>query len=379
MHCSKTWRRRARPRSCRTCSKALARTSRCSSPIASIPRPKRSRGCSRRSGRYCRRCSCARRVDAATAVNGPPFAPPNRVGPDAITRFADIIDVRTPEEFAEDHVPGAINHPVLSSVERAEVGTLHAHASSFDAKKRGAAYISRNIADLVEHWRDRPRDWAPLIYCWRGGQRSRALTHVLNEIGWRAMQLDGGYRAYRRHVVDRLATLAPRFDYRVVCGMTGSGKSRLLGALRAEGAQVLDLEDLAKHRGSLLGDLPDQPQPTQKSFESLLLASLERFDASRPVVVESESRRIGRLQVPGALLDAMRAAPCLRVELPTAWRVALLKEEYAHFLADPVLLAQRLAPLVPLHGTATIERWSALARSGAFDALVEALLVEHYD
>ena len=312
-------------------------------------------------------------------MNGPPFAPQSRVGPDAIARFSAIIDVRTPEEFAEDHIPGAINHPVLSNVERAEVGTLHAQASAFEAKKRGAALISRNIADLVERWRANPRDWAPLVYCWRGGQRSRALTHVLNEIGWRAMQLDGGYRAYRRHVVDRLAALAPRLDYRVVCGMTGSGKSRLLGALRAEGLQVLDLEDLARHRGSLLGDLPDRPQPAQKFFESLLLASLERFDASRPVIVESESRRIGRLQVPDALLQTMRAAPCINVELSTASRIALLKEEYAHFLADPVLLAQRLAPLVPLHGKATIERWSAMAHGGEFDALVEALLVEHYD
>jgi tRNA 2-selenouridine synthase len=202
---------------------------------------------------------------------------------------------------------------------------------------------------------------------------------VLNEIGWRAVQLEGGYRAYRRHVVDRLATLPTRYAYRVVCGMTGSGKSRLLSALEAEGAQVLDLEDLAKHRGSLLGDLPKQPQPTQKRFESLVLERLERFDPKRPVIVESESKRIGRLQVPDALLDAMRAAPCLRVDLSTASRVALLKEEYAHFLADPLLLAQRLAPLVPLHGKATIDRWNAQAQSGEFDALVESLLVEHYD
>jgi tRNA 2-selenouridine synthase len=302
-----------------------------------------------------------------------------RVGPEAIARYSEVIDVRSPAEFAIDHVPGALNLPVLGDEERATVGTLHAQRSAFEARKAGAALISRNIAGIVERLQDRPRDWTPLVYCWRGGQRSRSLAHVLNEIGWRAAQLEGGYRAYRRHVVERLAELPTRFDYRVVCGMTGSGKSRLLSALSSEGAQVLDLETLARHRGSLLGDLPDEPQPSQKAFESALLATLEHFEPSRPVIVESESRRIGRLQVPDALLSAMRAARCIRVDLSLPMRVALLKGEYAHFLADPASLAQRLEQLVPLHGHATVERWSALAQARAFDELVRELLVEHYD
>jgi tRNA 2-selenouridine synthase len=297
----------------------------------------------------------------------------------ALSRFADVLDVRTPEEFADDHVPGAINCPVLTSAERAAVGTLHAQASAFEARKRGAALISRNIAGIVERFADRPRDWAPLVYCWRGGQRSRSLTHVLNEIGWKAVQLDGGYRAYRRHVVERLAVLPASFDYRVVCGLTGSGKSRLLGALDARGAQVLDLEALARHRGSLLGDLPDAPQPSQKAFESEVLHRLSAFDPGRPVFVESESKRIGRVQVPDALLERMRVALCVRLDLPRALRVALLKAEYAHFLADPALLADRLAPLVQVHGRETDARWNALAAAGDFDGLVDALLAEHYD
>jgi tRNA 2-selenouridine synthase len=301
------------------------------------------------------------------------------VGPEALARFADVIDVRTPAEFAEDHVPRAQNRPVLSNAERAEVGTLHANVSGFEAKKVGAALISRNIASIVEGFRDRPHEFAPLVYCWRGGQRSRSLAHVLNEIGWRAVQLEGGYRAYRRHVVAELAQLPKRFRYRVVCGLTGSGKSRLLSALDAAGAQVLDLEALACHRGSLLGDLPDAPQPTQKWFESMILDRLATLDPSRDVFVESESRKIGRVQVPEALLDAMRTSRCIRLELPLTLRVALLKDEYAHFLADPAALAQKLAALVPLHGRATIDRWSALAAAGDFDALVEALLLEHYD
>ena len=302
-----------------------------------------------------------------------------RVGPEAIVGRADVIDVRTPSEFAEDHIPGAINCPVLSDEERAIVGTLHAKASAFEAKKLGAALISRNIAGIVETLRDRPREFAPLVYCWRGGQRSRSLAHVMNEIGWRAVQLDGGYRAYRRHVVAALDALPARFAYRVICGLTGSGKSRLLAALAREGAQTLDLEGLARHRGSLLGDLPDDPQPSQKMFESLLLRALEGLDRARPVFVESESKKIGRLQVPEALLATMRGSPCVRVDLPRPMRIALLEEEYAHFLADPSLLAECLAPLVPLQGKATIERWNALATARDFDTLVGELLASHYD
>jgi tRNA 2-selenouridine synthase len=312
-------------------------------------------------------------------VNAPSFGAANRVGPDAIGSFAHIVDVRTPSEFADDHVPHAVNAPVLSNEERVRVGTLHAQSSAFEARKAGAALISRNIGVLLEAWRDMPRDFAPLVYCWRGGQRSRSLAHVMNEIGWRAVQLDGGYRAYRRYVVDQLTHVPGRYDYRVVCGMTGTGKSRLLAALRDEGAQVLDLEALACHRGSLLGDLPEAPQPSQRRFESELLQSLRGFDAARPVFVESESRRIGRVQVPPSMVDAMRAAPCIRIELSTPSRVALLKEEYAHFVREPSLLASRLATLIPLHGKATVQRWNDQARSGEFDAFVASLLSEHYD
>jgi tRNA 2-selenouridine synthase len=305
---------------------------------------------------------------------------PRTVGVDALAAHADRLDVRSPAEYADDHLPGAISCPVLDDDERARIGTLHAQVGAFEAKKAGAALVSRHIATILETIAaDKPRGWAPLVYCWRGGKRSASLTHVLNEIGFPAVQLDGGYRAWRRHVVARLADLPARFDYRVVCGVTGSGKSRLLGAIAAEGGQVLDLEALARHRGSLLGDLPGEPQPSQKAFESAILSALERFDASAPVWVESESRKIGTVQVPDALLASMRAARCVHVELTLPQRVALLKEEYAHFLADPDALSGRLAHLVPLHGRETIARWSALARERDFDTLVAELLESHYD
>ncbi|MFO1325083.1 MAG: tRNA 2-selenouridine(34) synthase MnmH [Burkholderiales bacterium] len=303
-----------------------------------------------------------------------------KVGIDALASYPDRIDVRSPSEFADDHLPGAINLPVLDDAERAEVGTMHAQVSSFAARRHGAAIVARNIARILDtHCSDKPREWAPLVYCWRGGKRSGSLAHVLKEIGWRAAQLDGGYRTYRRHVVARLATLPTRFRYVIVCGLTGSGKSRLIDALAAVGAQALDLEGCARHRGSLLGDRPDDPQPSQKRFESLLLAALERFDPARPVFVESESRKIGTVQLPDALLAAMRTAQCVRVATPQPLRIALLKEDYPHFLADADALAAKLASLVPLHGRKTIDRWVALARAGDFDPVVEELLVRHYD
>ena len=305
---------------------------------------------------------------------------PRTVGVDALASHPDRLDVRSPSEYADDHVPGAISCPVLDDGERALVGTLHAERGAFEAKKVGAALVSRRIATILETVaRDQPRGWSPLVYCWRGGKRSESLVHVLNEIGFAAVRLDGGYKTWRRHVVARLATLPAEFRYRVVCGVTGSGKSRLLAALEAEGAQVLDLEGLAQHRGSLLGDLPGAPQPSQKAFETAILEAYSRLDPRRAVWIESESRKIGAVQVPDALLERMRAAPCVRVELPTASRIALLKEEYAHFLADPGALAARLAHLKELHGQATIARWSALAHAGDFDALVAELLESHYD
>jgi tRNA 2-selenouridine synthase len=297
-----------------------------------------------------------------------------------LTGYDDIIDARSPAEYAEDHIPGAISAPVLDNDQRALVGTLYVQVSPFDAKKRGAALIARNIADHLDTlFKDRPRTWRPLVYCWRGGQRSGAMAHILAQVGWQVARLEGGYKAYRRHVLAELQRLPEKFKFRVVCGATGSGKSRLLRALRDQGAQVLDLEDLARHRGSLLGNLPDEPQPAQKMFDSLVWDALRRFDPGQPVFVEAESKKIGQISVPDALIEAMRDSACIVVDAPVEARVRLLMEDYAHFLRDPVLLAQRLAPLVALHGHKVVDHWETLARQGAWEDLVADLLVRHYD
>jgi tRNA 2-selenouridine synthase len=302
------------------------------------------------------------------------------IAPSILTQFDAVLDARSPSEYAEDHVPGALNAPVLDDGERARIGTLYRQVSPFEAKKLGAALIARNIARHVETlFVSKERSWRPLVYCWRGGKRSAAMAHVLREIGWEAKTLEGGYKAYRRYVVERLGALPRKFGFRVVHGVTGSGKSRLLKALAAAGAQVLDLEELAAHRGSVLGELPQRAQPSQKMFESRLLPELERLDPGLPVFVEGESRKIGELQVPEALIERMRASECVLLETALETRVAMLMDEYRHFFADPQTLGAQLECLAGLHGRDKVSEWKSLAARGEWRALVARLLEEHYD
>lgn len=294
--------------------------------------------------------------------------------------FDAVIDARSPSEHADDHLPGAVNWPSLDDEERRVVGTEYAQISPFEARKRGAALVARNIARHLEReMPGLPRGWRPLVYCWRGGQRSGALALVLGQIGFDVTVLDGGYRAFRRRVIADLETLPTPLSLRMVCGRTGSGKSRLLGALADAGAQVLDLEALAAHRGSVLGAVPGLPQPSQKRFESLLWQALRNFQGVRTVWVESESRTIGRLRVPEALLQRMRAAPCVRVEMPLAARVRLLMQDYTHLAQAPEQLCERLQALREVRGAAVVDDWVQRVRAGLVEEVVADLLVQHYD
>ena len=294
--------------------------------------------------------------------------------------FDAVLDARSPAEFADDHLPGAINTPVLDDDERVLVGTIYKQRSAFEAKRVGAPLVARNIAAHIEaRFAALPRNWRPLVYCWRGGGRSGALVHVLRQVGWDAQRLEGGYKAFRRQVVADLEALPATLRLHVVCGATGSGKSRLLEALAAAHAQVLDLEVLAAHRGSVLGELPGAAQPTQKSFETSLWTAMAQFDPARPVWIESESRKVGNLRVPDKLIEHMRAARCFRLDADTPSRVALLLEEYAHFVAHPAALADKLDLLRDLHGAERIECWKTQLRSGAWQPLVGDLLESHYD
>jgi tRNA 2-selenouridine synthase len=302
---------------------------------------------------------------------------------EAATRLAEfdtVVDARSESEFAEDHLPGAVNWPSLNDAERALVGTIYKQISPFEARKRGAAIVSANIARHIEReLLDKPKSWRPLVYCWRGGKRSGSLALVLDQIGFKVSLVEGGYKAFRGAVLDQLPALAQRLCYRVVCGPTGSGKTRLLHALAAAGAQVLDLEGLAHHRSSVLGLIPGEPQPSQKAFDTRVWDALRRFDPARPVYVESESKKVGNVAVPEALMTAMRASPCLRVELSDDERVALLLEDYDFFVHDPALFCRRLSALTELRGKAVVERWQALVQQGDMETVVRELLKTHYD
>ncbi|CAN7251325.1 tRNA 2-selenouridine(34) synthase MnmH [Polaromonas sp. LjRoot131] len=298
----------------------------------------------------------------------------------ALDRYSDVIDARSEGEYAEDHLPGALNWPSLHDEERKVVGTKYKQISQFEAKKLGAALVAKNIAEHIQRdVLDKPREWQPLLYCWRGGKRSGSLALVLDQIGFRVTLVDGGYKAFRAALLADLPQLAARLQYRVICGPTGSGKTRLLQALAAEGAQVLDLEALANHRSSVLGAIPGVQQPSQKAFDSGIWSALRGFDPARPVYVESESKKVGNVAVPDGLIAAMRASPCLQIELAEDERVALLLEDYAFFVQDIEHFCERLGALTEARGKAVVQDWQARAQGGDVASVVRELLTLHYD
>ncbi len=293
--------------------------------------------------------------------------------------FDTVIDVRSPAEFAEDHVPGAINLPALDNVQRAEVGTMYKQVSPFDARKMGAAMVIRNVADhLNGPLADRDGSWRPLVYCWRGGQRSGVFAMLLSEIGWRAETVKGGYQTFRRLVNRALYDDPLPHELILLDGNTGTAKTALLPMLAERGAQVLDLEGLACHRGSLLGAMPGG-QPAQRGFETALACALRQLDPARPVIVEAESSKIGRRTLPPSLWRAMLAAPRIVMDVPLPARAAYLARAYREVIADPDIVAKRLAPLRRLRGHAVVDRWVELSRQGALEDLSTALMLDHYD
>jgi tRNA 2-selenouridine synthase len=299
------------------------------------------------------------------------------------TNYSEIIDVRSPAEYREDRIPKAINLPVLDDEERAKVGTIYKQVSTFEARKLGAALVSSNIArHLTDYFADKPPEYRPLIYCWRGGQRSHSLALVLNQIGWRAQVLEGGYKTYRTHAIDRLQKLPREFQYKTIGGLTGTGKTAILQQLKLRGEQVLDLEAIARHRGSLLGEEwqgESIPQPSQKYFESQLLEQLQNFQVNRIVWLESESCKIGRLHLPHTLWSMMQQADCVRIIAPLKVRVAGLLQDYAHLIDRPDLLKDKLTYLKFRYGRQKIETWHELIDNNQWEKLVTSLLLEHYD
>lgn len=293
--------------------------------------------------------------------------------------FDTVIDVRSPSEFAEDHIPGAINLPVLSDKERAMVGTMYVQESPFKARKIGAALVARNAARHLESSLiNKDGAWKPLVYCWRGGQRSGSFTTILRQVGWRAEVVEGGYKAYRALVKHALydVPFAPKVV--LLDGNTGSAKTDILAALAARGVQVIDLEGLANHRGSLFGARAGG-QPSQKAFESALAQVVAGLDTKRPVVVEAESSKVGQLVVPPQLWAAMRAAPRLEIVAPLAARAQFLAVAYKDIVEDKARLLETLGKLRTYHAAGTIEHWCQLAENSEMETLAAALMAEHYD
>jgi tRNA 2-selenouridine synthase len=293
--------------------------------------------------------------------------------------FDTLIDVRSPAEYDDDHIPGAINLPVLDNDERARVGTIYKQVNPFTARKIGGALVARNAARHIEGpLADKPGGWRPLVYCWRGGQRSGSFATILSQIGWRAETIAGGYKAYRALVVQACYDTPVAAPVILLDGNTGSAKTELLHLLTARGVQVIDLEGMANHRGSLFGAMPGG-QPSQRAFESRLAAALATLDPTRPVVIEAESSKVGNLSLPSPLWKAMCAAPRLRITAPRAARARYLARAYADLTADPAQLAGVIDLLRPLHAAEVIHRWHALAAESRFELLADDLMARHYD
>lgn len=294
--------------------------------------------------------------------------------------YDEVIDTRSPAEYAKDHVPGAINLPSLSDAERAEIGTIYVQESRFLARRLGAAYVARNAAaHLLTHLADKPASYRPLVYCWRGGMRSNSIALIYGQIGWRVGVLEGGWRSWRRLVQQALYEAPFPAPVAILDGNTGTAKTAILAKVRARGGQVIDLEGLARHRGSLFGLVPGTAQPAQKGFESALAEAMARLDPSRPVLVEAESNRIGALRLPPALWRAMQGAPRIEIVAPVAARAEWLTRAYADISADPAELAARLAALGPFHPRDTLAEWQGLAAGRALGDLASRLMQEHYD
>jgi len=300
--------------------------------------------------------------------------------PATLGEFDVIVDARSPSEFAEDHIPGAINLPVLDDAERAEVGAIYVQESRFKARRIGGAYVARNVGRHIQTvMADWPASTRVLVYCWRGGMRSNAMALILSQVGWRTGVLAGGWRTYRRRVSQGLYDAEPLKHVVLLDGHTGSGKTEVLQRLAAHGVQTLDLEGLAEHRGSLLGGLPGRPQPSQKLFESRLLAALEALDPERPVVIEAESSKVGERVLPPVVWSAMAAAPRIELIAPAEERARYLAAGYAELGQDAETLIRLLGRLPDRPGRKRLEAWTGLVREGQLETLAGELISLHYD
>ena len=295
-------------------------------------------------------------------------------------KFDTIIDVRSPLEFAEDHIVGAINCPVLSDLERQKVGTIYKKESSFKAKIIGSSLTAKNIAFHIENkFMEKKGSWQPLIYCWRGGQRSKAFSIVLSEVGWRTNQLKGGYKEYRNQVINFLDNIGPKLKITLISGKTGSAKTKILKSIENEGGQILDLEGLANHKGSLLGKIPDLIQPSQKFFESLIFNKIQNLNLKDKIYIEAESSKIGNIHIPKSIWKKMIKSPRIEISANVELRAKFLVSDYDYMCNDPTLINPIIKGLKNRLSKKLFDEWTNLIDRKKWFDLTKSFLENHYD
>jgi len=239
-----------------------------------------------------------------------------------------LVDARTPLEYEEDHIPGAINVPLLSNEERAEIGTLYKQCGPHEARLRGLELTARRFPAMVGEISAAAGGRPILVYCWRGGLRSKTVVAILQLTGFAAVQLEGGYKAFRKHVISSFEPFRPPGPLVVLHGMTGIGKTTFLLGLSSREFSVVDLEGLACHRGSAFGELGLNQTLSQKHFETIVWDAFRKVPAERPVIIEGESKRIGKVSMPGDMYEVMQGSLKVWCEASLETRVQRLTAEY---------------------------------------------------
>ena len=294
--------------------------------------------------------------------------------------YDTIIDVRSPSEFNEDHIPGAINLPVLDDEERKKIGIIYKKKSPFEAKVLGSSLVTKNISEfLIKNFKNKNGAWKPLVYCWRGGQRSKALCLIMREIGWRVNQLEGGYKYYRSDITKKLQKLSPKLKIILISGKTGTGKTKLLNEIKLNNGQTLDLEGIACHKGSLLGKDLNNNQPSQKLFESLLYDALKNINLRKNIYLEAESSKIGNLHIPQPLWKKMLSSKKINIETTFESRVKFLLNDYKYAQLDNNFFKPLINGLKRRLSKKIIAEWKQHIKNKDWKQLTESLLTNHYD